>query len=374
MNWKSDDEMRKRILLFSLLLFLLLFLSVVIPVKGSGEVTVKPLFEVEPYFVYPSEVRIGGTVEIDVGIKNNDYKERDFHAILSIQSPSGVWLSVDQKEITIKSGETRIITLSWIVDKSAEYGWYNVKIRVWTYDPRIDKIVKPEPPLHGFTVVKPGLQSLYQKTSEKLREALNYGKTSFWIGSPFEESSSLLISIYKDELEKFDLLDFRELMLEFIISKTVGAEADILKQLKEVPEKLKLLIEVFELGEDIKEISEKTVALSEAKDLSDVAGIIIFGAKYNVAVKNGIAKRIAENIATNYDFINIIVVRVVETGLVTSEVKYDVYIVSPKISYVYKSNNYISIESNGLFPFYIGRFKQEDLPEIIQEKIWGYHL
>jgi hypothetical protein len=365
--------MRGRILLSSFLLFLLLPLTALF-VKGSGEVTVKPLFEVEPHVVWPDKVRIGEIVTVDVSIKNNDYKEREFHAILFIQTPSGVWRSVDQKETIIKAREARIITLSWPVDESAEYGWYNVKIRVYTYNPRMDKIVEPEPPLHDFTVIQPGLQPLYQKTSEKLREALDYGETSPRIGSPFEESSSLLISIKYDELKKFNLPGFRELISEFIISEAITAEAKILKQLKETPEKLKLLIEVMELGKNIKEIREKTNALSEAKDLIDVVGILVFGAKYNVAVKNEIAKERIANLISSYDYANFIIVRVIEKGFWGPEAKYDVYIVSPKISYVYKNNNYISIESNGLFPFYIGRYKQEELPEIIQEKVWGYHL
>ena len=150
-------------------------------VEGSGEVTVKTLFELEPCFVWPSEVRIGEIVGVDVGIKNNDDKAREFNITVSIKGSNGIWRTVTQLfiepsgessrgvvSVTVGARETYFFTLYWTVDKSYEYGWYDVKIRVWTYEPRIDKTVVPSSPLHGFTVKRPGLQPFYQK---KLRDA-----------------------------------------------------------------------------------------------------------------------------------------------------------------------------------------------------------
>lgn len=380
-------RVNKRETIYSSVLLAFLILSLIVPilrVEGSGKVTVKRLFEVEPYAVWPDEVRIGESVAVDVGITNNDNKDREFNIIISVQDPNGVWHTVSQifvlpsifkssrgiASVTLKSGETRIITLYWIIDKTYQYGWYKVKIRVWTWEPRIDKIVEPPSPCHGFTVIQPGLQPLYQTNSEKLREALDYGKPTLL--GPFEGSSSRLITIYKDEFRELIPNPLFHLILELAKSKAESAAPGILKEL--TPERLKILVELMKLGKDTKEITEKIKALSEAKDISEVAGIIIFGIQYKEYEKGIVVNYIAKDIADNYDFVNIIVVRVIEPGFFTIVDKYDVYIVSPKFTYVYKNNNRIKLESNGLFPFYIGRFERDGLPKIIQEKLWGYSL
>jgi hypothetical protein len=127
--------MRGRILLSSFLLFLLLFPWLAISVKGSGEVTVKPLFEIVSCVISPNKVTIGEKVLVSVTIKNNDNTKRSFYVNLAIQNPKGDWEIIPYVTITLEPRTADSTTLRWFVSTSAIPGYYNAKITVWTHEP-----------------------------------------------------------------------------------------------------------------------------------------------------------------------------------------------------------------------------------------------
>jgi hypothetical protein len=132
--------MRGRILLsYFLLFFLLLLLPLIsLSVKGSGEVTVKPLFETS-YLISPNKVTIEEKVSVSVTIKNNDNIRKTFYVALAIQDPDGNWQTLPSETATLEPREVNSIVLQWPVQTPAIVGSYNVKIIIWTPEPYKEK-------------------------------------------------------------------------------------------------------------------------------------------------------------------------------------------------------------------------------------------
>jgi hypothetical protein len=107
-------------------------------VKGSGEVTVKPLFE-SSYLISPNKVTIGEKVSVSVTIKNNDNIRKRFYVDLAIQDPDGNWQTLPSETVTLGPKEVNSIVLHWLVQTPAIVGSYNVKIIVWTPEPYKEK-------------------------------------------------------------------------------------------------------------------------------------------------------------------------------------------------------------------------------------------
>jgi len=130
---------------------------------------------------------------------------------------------------------------------------------------------------------------------------------------------------------------------------------------------------------DLKSVAEtfgKAAELDNAEILGQLIGKCFFGVDITGLKKSLeayeralIVREIAEGLISTHDFANFIIVRVEEAGLLTTAIKYDVYIVSYEFGYTIEDNNLIKIKSNGLFPFYIGRFDKDDLNGIFRGKL-----
>jgi hypothetical protein len=171
--------MRGRILLSSFLLFLLLFPWTVTIVEGSGEVTVKPLFQIESVNIQPKEVGIGDKVSISIEIKNNDDKVRTFYAVANIKNPDGKEETLSHIPTDLKPKEKITLTFSWLVKEAVSPGYYSVSITIWT-EPYKGEIIEVP---NAFKVT-----------------VSSYDQQSFDIKNRWK--NTYLISISKEELEE----------------------------------------------------------------------------------------------------------------------------------------------------------------------------
>jgi len=129
--------MRGGILLLYFLISLLLFPWIVISVKGSGEVTVKPLFEIVSYFISPKKITLGEEVSISLTIKNNDNIRKTFYIELAVQDPDENWQPLSPQAIALEPKAIGTIIFYWTVSHSAIPGYYEVKIAIKTSEPPV---------------------------------------------------------------------------------------------------------------------------------------------------------------------------------------------------------------------------------------------
>ncbi|MDI6807219.1 MAG: hypothetical protein QMD14_05460 [Candidatus Aenigmarchaeota archaeon] len=226
----------------SILTLTLLCSSLLVPaiyageVPGSGEVTVKPVFQIEAFDALPKEVGVGEEVSLLLTIKNNDDKVRTFYAIANIKDPNGKEETLSHVTKDLKPKEKSTLTLYWFVKEGATSGYYSVSIVVWTEPYKGEIVEKP----NAFKVIV----SLYDQQSQAIKNR--------W-------ENAYLISISKEELE--------ENRQDIVESLKKPVESTAIKET--------LLSEVFRisveetLSEILKEVFPKDVIIKIAIDIAD---------------------------------------------------------------------------------------------------------
>lgn len=314
---------------------------------SSGEVTVKPLFEITDSHVFPKEVTFGEKISvpvtISVTIKNNDIKTRVFHAIFFVKDPEGKEITSPDEEVSIPPMVSSTIEFHLSMEaESALAGSYDVSFVIFTegYEGKIVSIPS------AFKVSFAPFPQRYIKDSIHYMKILNYG------------NSIHLITLSKEEIDK-NRLEMLKLQAVPIGTSTVYFIKNALEVSKAVVEITGTVLFFMETGiiiipSDAAEIILKPLmekALTE-KDWED----IFFGGSLSASQRAWTGRKLIECTAKSLGYVNFIIV--------TIENNYDVFVVT---NYIYVGSQLQEVEWTQAF--YVGRYTANELPNIIYKKL-----
>jgi len=309
-------------------------------IEGSGEVTVKPLFEITDYSVSPSEVRIGEEVSVSVLIKNNDDTRRTFYGVLNVKDPDENWVTGPDETISLDPITSGAIIFYWPEKEWAVVGEYSISIVIWTEPYKGDIIEIP----NAFKVVVAPFLDYYVKESRIHERQLNYG------------TSTHLVTISRESLNKHQL----GISLWLLESPITSAAIYFIKNALEVTGAVletALSIGIYantgivifppEAEKLLKPLMEKALTGENWDD-------IYFGGSLSESGRALMGYKLIFSTAESLGYVNFIVVE--------TEGGYDVYAVT---NHWYESGKLKEV--NYAVAYYIGRYNK--LPEILYEKL-----
>jgi hypothetical protein len=316
-------------------------------IEGSGEVTVKPLFEITDWHVSPGEVKIGekisAPVTISVTIKNNDVKTRIFHAIFFVKDPEGKEITSPDEEISIPPMVSSTIEFHLTIEaESALAGSYDVSFVIFAegYEGKIVSIP------NAFKVSFTPFPQRYIKDSIHYIKILNYG------------NSIHLITLSKEEIDehRFDMLKLQAIPIGTSTVYFIKNALEVSKAVVEITGTVLFFMEtgIIIIPSDAADILLKPLlekALTE-KDWEN----IFFGGSLSASQRAWTGRKLIECTAKSFGYVNFIIV--------TTENDYDVFVVT---NYMYVGGQLKEVEWTQAF--YIGRYTANELPYIIYEKL-----